>query len=149
MRVYVDIFIILSVPPLIVNIQQILVISRLDHQLNSSLAPNILGVASINFIARLYRFNLMAVYPLLVLLHPLLPPLKLFDVAFIFTAHHNHLDRVVDHKTLLKNLPPDVLPALRTLLLSDNTFVYALMTEGMTTDCYSTTDNEIHTNRTS
>ena len=71
----------------------------------------------------------MAIYPLLVFLHPLLPAFELFGFVLVFFGENDHLDRVVHHEGELKNLSPDIFAALRAFLSPNEALGDALMAE--------------------
>ena len=71
----------------------------------------------------------MAIDPLLILLHALLPELEHFNVSAFFLGLHNHFYGVVDHQRLLEHLLSDVLTALWAFLLSNEALTDALVAE--------------------
>ena len=81
MRVYVHVLIILSIPPFIVKVQQILPILSFYHQLNRSFAPNMLGVAYVKFVSSFYKLNSMWDNPFFVFLGSLLPSFKIIRLS--------------------------------------------------------------------
>lgn len=97
MRVNVHKLVIFTVPALVMEVEQVASVGTLNNELNCCLAPYLFSITNINLVACLDGLDLVAVDPLLVLDHSVLPPLEFFG------SHLGcrHLDSAVDDETLL------------------------------------------------
>ena len=98
MTINIDVFIVLSVPSFVVDIQQIFSIARFYYHFNCGFAPDVLCVACVDLFTRLDGFDNMTIYPFVVSLRAFIPPDVIGAVAFLFLSVCDHFDRVVDQQ---------------------------------------------------
>ena len=144
MGILVDILIVLSVPSLIMKVQQVLTIMSFDNQLNCCSAPNVFCVVDIYFVSWLHRLHLMTSNPVSILFHSLLPALELFGLSLIFFRENNHFDRIINHQGELENFSPNIFAALWAFLSTNQALGNALVAERVTTDGNPTGNNQVH-----
>jgi hypothetical protein len=98
------------------QVKQILTILCFDNQLNCGSAPDVFSVIDVNLVSWLDMHKPVAIDPLFVFLHPVLPAFELFWVTLVFFGENNHFYRVVHHKGELQNLSPNIFAARRAIL---------------------------------
>lgn len=90
------VLIVLAVPAVVVDVEQVLSVVSLHDQLNRRLAPNLLGIQDVYLVASLQTLHDgLLLHPPLVALDPFLPPLLLFGVALVASSMDEHLDGVI------------------------------------------------------
>ena len=149
MTININIFIILSVPAFVVNVEQILSVICFYYHFYRSFAPYVLCITCINLFARFYRFDYMTFDPFSVGLHSFIPSKIIRVITFLFFTVRNHFDRVVDQQWWLKDLTSNVLSALWALLFSYHAFSNAMVAKRVTAYRYTAADDVIHTDWTS
>uniref|UniRef100_A0A7S3FX83 Uncharacterized protein n=1 Tax=Strombidium rassoulzadegani TaxID=1082188 RepID=A0A7S3FX83_9SPIT len=143
----VDVLVVLAVPALIVDVEQVLAVRGLQDEFHCRLAPDKLGIHEVDLVPRLHLEDDMAVEPLAILLRALAPALELILAAQILLGLDHQFDRVVDLERGVEHLPPDVLPALRALLAPHQALTNALVAERVAASRRSAPNDQVHADR--
>jgi len=132
---------------IIVEVKKRLTAFGSDFEFNLSLAPNVLGVKCVYFVARLHIDERLPVKPGLVGLDAVQIPLHLVFVARFRTLRDHEFDCTVDDVALLEDPLADILATIRTLSAMDQRLVDASFAEGVSADRCAARDDVVHTNR--
>ncbi len=98
MAINIDIFIVLSVPSFVVDVQQILSIARFDYHFNCGFAPDVFCVAGIDLLTCFDGVDDVTFDPFVVGLNAFIPSDVIGAVAFKFLPVSDHFDRVVNQQ---------------------------------------------------
>lgn len=130
------------------NIEQRLLVLRLDLEFDDCRAPDVLGVEHVYLVTGFDFNDSVLLLPAPVILDPLLEPLGFVFVAELAFAIYQDLDSIVNDLGLLEDPLSDVLSAVRALLLANQTLSDTLFTERMTTHRCPAADYVVHADRT-
>jgi len=147
MGVDVQVFIVLPVPALVVQVEKVLPVGALYHQLNCRTAPDQFCIAHVNSFPGLDSSEPVAIEPFVIFGYALLPAFELLAIPCQLLRVDLHLDGVVDDQRHLEHLLPDGLAALGAVLLANKAFGNALVTKAMAADGYPASNDEVHANR--